>query len=92
MKNIKIIKCPHCGAEYLPEEIFYPDSVFNKKLNIIKDEEGKIVDYDAINSFNLVEEFECEYCGSTFEVEGKVTFSTKLMNKIDFEEETTISL
>ena len=67
----KVIKCPHCGAEYLAEEIFYPSSVFNKDLNIIKDEKGKILnDLKDVKTFDLEEEFECEYCNKSFKVSG----------------------
>ena len=37
-----IIKCPYCGAEYLPEEIYYPDSFFGKPRDIVKNSKGEI--------------------------------------------------
>lgn len=91
MNKLVIIKCPCCGAEYLPEEIFYPDSVFNKNLKVIRDEEGKIV-FTNEDSFCLEEEFECEHCGSSFTVKGKASFQTDLVKEEEFEEETTIKL
>ncbi len=91
MSKLTIIKCPICGAEYLPEEIFYPDSVFNKNLNVVRDEEGKIVFVNE-DSFCLTEEFECEHCGATFLTKGKVNFQTDLVKEEDFEEETTVKL
>ena len=91
MSKLNIIKCPHCGAEYLPEEIFYPDSVFNKDIKITRDEQGKIV-YSNGDSFCLTEEFECEHCGCLFSIESKTTFNTKAIEVKDFEEETVINL
>ena len=91
MNKTNIIRCPHCGAEYLPEEIFYPDSVFNKNLKVTRDEEGKIV-YISDEYFCLSEDFECEHCGKAFKVEGKTTFNTKEVKLDDFEEETVIKL
>jgi DNA-directed RNA polymerase subunit M/transcription elongation factor TFIIS len=86
-----LIKCPNCGAEYLPEEIFYPNSVFNKNIEVVRDEKGKIV-YKNGNSFCLTEEFECENCGCNFSIESKVSFITKALKKDNFDEETIINL
>ena len=86
-----IIKCPFCEAEYMPEEIFYPDSVFNKNLQVIRDEKGKIVFINE-DSFNFIEEFECECCNNKFQVEGKVNFQTKKIEEDTFEEETIVNL
>ena len=85
------IKCPHCNAEYLPEEIFYPDSVFNNNVKAVRDEEYKLIVVEG-DSFNLEEEFECEYCGCKFKVTGKVDFKTEKIEENDFDEETTIVL
>ena len=38
-----VIKCPHCGCEYLPAEVFYPKYLLGKPFNIIRDEEGTIL-------------------------------------------------
>ena len=79
-----IIKCPKCGAEYLPAEIFVTDYLGNPK-NIIKDENGKIEHFDG-SPLELKEEYECDVCGCKFTIEGDVTFTTKEV-KIDFDEE-----
>lgn len=83
------IKCPQCGAEYLPEEIFYPDSVFNK-VKVVRDENNKII-YVNGESFVLEEEFECEYCSCKFKVKGKTVFESEKI-KDGFDEETIIEL
>ena len=89
---MNIIKCPVCGAEYLPEEIFYPDSVFNKNLKVVRDEEGKIVFFNKNESFNLEEEFECEHCGTLFRVKGDTKFKVEALKEEIFEEETVCEL
>ena len=85
------IRCPHCNAEYIPEEIFYPNSVFNKNIKVIRDEVGKIVLIEGEYSFDLNESFECECCGEVFSVLGEAKFSTSLKED-KFEEETIIKL
>ncbi len=90
-KNL-VIKCPKCGYEYLPAEIFFPDTLLGEPSNIIRDEEGKVEFFEG-NSMNLKEEFVCYNCDCTFIVEAKVSFNTKINSKvIDFNEDyiTTI--
>ena len=43
MGNKQIIKCPFCGAEYLPSEIYIPSDFLPKFEDLTKDENGKIV-------------------------------------------------
>lgn len=38
-----IIKCPHCGAEYLPGEVLYSDNVVGNPKNVIRDALGHII-------------------------------------------------
>ena len=43
------IRCPHCNAEYLPAEIYYPTSFFlGKPFNIIKDGDDNILGYNGM--------------------------------------------
>jgi len=35
---MNLIKCLNCGAKYLSEEIFYPNLVFNKNIELVRDE------------------------------------------------------
>jgi predicted nucleic-acid-binding Zn-ribbon protein len=76
MENKIKIKCPHCGFEYLPAEIYYPDSFLGKPDDITRDEKGKIDFYDG-SSMNMEEEFTCLNCGCNFIVSGDITFTTK---------------
>lgn len=68
---MKKVVCPHCGAEYLPQEIFIL-TMFNDN-NIIKDEEGKLlteVTYDTHESYI------CDYCNKTFYADMNIDFTT----------------
>ena len=85
-----VIKCPKCGFEYLPCEIFYPDSFLGEATNIVRDEEGKIQFYSN-ESMNLKEEFTCDKCGCEFIVEANVKFKTS--EKVDdFDDEVSIKI
>lgn len=83
-----IIKCPYCGAEYLPEEIYYPDSFFGKPTDIVKNSKGEI-EYYSGNSLELKEKYICDYCGKEFEVNANISFESQ---QDDFKEDyaTTI--
>ena len=78
----KII-CPHCGAEYLPQEIYIPSDFLPRFEDLVKDDEGKIVaGYEQ--PMNLHEEYTCDYCGHRFQVTAKVEFFTSAVEKHDF--------
>ena len=59
-----VIVCPHCGAEYLLEEIFMSDDILGNR-HAIKDEKGKIVFVEGDNP-ELVSEYICDYCDKKF--------------------------
>lgn len=69
------IKCPHCGAEYLPSEIYIPDDFLPECDDVVRDEEGKLMACHQAG-MNLKEEYECDYCGHRFSVEAKVSFTS----------------
>ena len=73
MRNKYIIKCCHCGAEYLPAEIFYPNDFLGKPNSIEKDLNGKIINYLGKN-MNTVESYCCDYCKRNFRVDASVKF------------------
>lgn len=75
-----IIRCPHCGAEYLPGEIYMPGSLIGQPTDVVRDSLGKIIyeDYDPVDREpDPVEHFTCEYCEKPFIVEAVVTYKTK---------------
>ena len=75
-KQLRIIKCPTCGYEYLPAEIFMPNEFLGKPKNIVKDSYGKIVGYEGIK-MNDTEIYKCDSCNSSFEVVSTVNFVSK---------------
>lgn len=91
MRKFYVIKCPKCGYEYLPEEIFYPKSFLGNAKNIVRDENGKILYFDE-DSMNTKEEYICDNCDCAFDVDAKVEFSTKINVVKDFSEDYETSI
>ena len=89
---MNIIECPKCQAEYMPCEIFLPDSFFNVRKNrvIVRDENKKLLHRNL--DMNLKEDFECEYCGTRFRVQASVKFSTEEIPQIDFTQDYVTKL
>ena len=79
-----VIVCPHCGAEYLPSEIFVEDGMLGDASCIVKTSEGRIVRYSG-SPYDLSESYICDYCNKGFLVNGKICFSTE--KEDDFDEE-----
>lgn len=75
-KQLRIIKCPICGYEYLPAEIFLPNDFLGKPKNIVKDIGGKILSYEG-SSMNDTETYKCDSCGTLFEVVSTTNFVSK---------------
>ena len=79
-RKTPIIRCPHCGAEYLPGEIYMPSSLIGQPDEVVKDSLGKIIyeDYYKVSREpDLTEHFTCEYCNKPFVIEAIVTYKTK---------------
>ena len=81
--SIHKIKCPHCGAEYLPSEIYIPEDFLPDCDDVTRDEEGKLVACHS-NALNLSEEYTCDYCGHRFSVEAQVSFKTSVNELHDY--------
>ena len=75
-KQLRTIKCPTCGREYLPAEIFLPNEFLGKPKDIVKDSYGKIVGYSG-NSMNDTETYRCDKCDTTFEVVSTTNFESR---------------
>jgi len=78
-----IIECPHCGAQYLPGEIFLPKEFLGEPKNVDKDENGKILSYVGTN-MNTVENYICDYCGTNFKVRATINMNARTDVKHDF--------
>lgn len=72
--NIVVIKCPVCGQEYLPSEIFYPDDLIGHPTEIVKTTSGK-VDFFLGQDVNYDEEYMCDNCGSLLNVHANVSYT-----------------
>lgn len=86
----QIITCPHCGAQYLPAEIFLPKSLLGNPKDIEKDCYGKIVYYSG-HEMDMRESYVCDYCGNTIRVEATVEFRP-MGDTRKFNEEYTLKI
>ena len=80
------IRCPHCNTEYLPAEIYFPNSFLGKPFNIIKDEEGSILGFSG-NDMDTIENYLCDKCGKRFTVDASITFRTTVAPDDIFDED-----
>lgn len=71
-----IIKCPVCGQEYLPSEIFYPDDLIGHPTEIIKNTAGK-VDFFIGPGTNYDEEYICDNCGTPLKIHANVNYTVE---------------
>ena len=74
------IKCPHCGCEYLPGEIYMPGSLIGQPDEVIRDSFGKIIYEDYYTETrrpDYTEHFICEKCEKPFVIEATVTYRAK---------------
>lgn len=78
-KNWVVIKCPHCGAEYVPAEIFMPGDLIGKPDSVVRDALGKILyaDYEEDCEPLATESFICDNCGKPFVVEPVISYKVK---------------
>lgn len=96
----KIIKCPHCGWEYEPAEILFPDKLLGGPTNVIRDALGHIIytEYrpnrhgEGEDAPELTEEYYCDNCNKPFIVEVDISFKSGPQDEeLDFSD-TTVSL
>ena len=74
-KQLRIIKCPMCGYEYLPGEIFIPNEFLGQPKDIVRDYTGKIIGFDGIK-MNDTEHYMCDDCGCEFTIVATTNFQT----------------
>ena len=72
-----LIKCPVCGQEYLPAELFLPSDFLGKPTDIVKTNSGKI-DFYLGEKPSYETEYICDNCSTTFKVKAKVIFDTSV--------------
>ena len=91
-KKVVYIKCPKCGREYLPSEIFIPEYFFGKPTTIERDANtGKIVNFYG-KDMDLTERYICDKCNTPFKILAKVQFTCTEDFKYNFNEDYTTNL
>lgn len=77
-RKTQVIKCPHCGAQYLPGELYMPGAFLGRPDDIVKDYLGKIIyeDYHVGEEPDMLERYQCDYCDKPFVIEATVTYKT----------------
>ena len=83
--KIERIVCPHCGREYMPAEIFMPEDLLGKPMEVIRNEAGHIEFYLG-DSPDFIETYICDECNTEFKVEANLTFNVSVSNEA-FDEE-----
>lgn len=81
MKDV-FISCPHCGRQYLPAEIYYPNEFFGRPHDIDRLNGLKIESYLG-QSMKLDEDYECDNCLRKFRVTAKIQFKVDALSKYD---------
>lgn len=86
---LKIV-CPHCGAEYLLEEIFMPEDIIGSRMPI-KDSKGRIVHVEG-DEPELSAEYICDYCDKKFTVNLSVKTNATIEEEGLWEEDYTVEI
>lgn len=82
------IKCPCCGREYHPAEIYFPDDLIGHPTEIIRDTEGHI-EFCLGEDPNYDEVFTCDDCGTRFLVHANLSFEVSLIEEVKSDEYVT---
>lgn len=91
-KETQTIKCPVCGYEYLPSEIFLPDDFTGKQTGIIRDDNGEIICFSTKEKPCLEQEFVCDHCNSAFKVKAVISYEVKACPEHDFDEDYIVKI
>lgn len=80
VRKTPIITCKHCGAQYLPGEIYMPGAFIGKPEDIVKDSLGRILyeDYQVDNEPDMIEHYTCDFCNKPFIIEATITYKTSV--------------
>ena len=85
-----VIKCPHCGCEYMVAEIFTSEFLGHPG-KVIRDENGVILGYDGTD-VDLSESYICDRCDKEFKVDASLSFKvTKINNVFDEDDDLDVS-
>lgn len=86
-----IIRCPKCGWEYLPGEIFVPNELVGQPYDIERTSDGKIISAQGKTMCNE-ESYECDHCGKVFNVTADIKFVSSIDVFRDFDEDYKVDL
>lgn len=75
-----IIRCPYCGKEYFPSEIFVPKNFIGTAFHLTED-------LYLGSDMELLETYICDKCDSSFEVVANVSFESRKTIFGNFNEE-----
>lgn len=81
-----LIRCPVCGQEYLPAELFLPSDLLGNPKDIVKRNDGKI-DFYLGEKPTYETEYVCDNCCSHFKVKAKLFFETTTNDEDNFDAE-----
>ena len=90
-RNFQVIKCPKCGYEYLPGEIFIGNAFVGRPTDISRTFDGKILYFDG-TTMDTEETYICDHCGAPLKLHAEVTFRANVDSKRDFSNDYTSSL
>lgn len=90
-KEVQTLKCPKCGYEYLPGEIFIPNNFVGKPTDISRTFDGKIKYFDGLD-MDPDETYVCDHCGTPLKIHAEVSFKVTVDSKRDFSSDYTSSL
>ena len=87
-RKLTVIKCPVCGREYLPAEIFVPKYFFGSPEYIVRNDSGEIEEYIG-TTLDTAENYVCDKCNSSIKIEAKINFSVCVDESINFDTDYT---
>jgi len=83
----QIVKCPHCGREYLLGEIYTDRAFTGRPTDIVRDALGKIIYANYVVEPDYHETYICDGCSKQFVVDAEVSLkSNKEAVELDFTE------
>lgn len=89
MKKNILIKCPYCGRQYLPGQLFVPNEFLGQPTDVIRNSNGEIVGFQG-STMDTTEEYICDTCDNKFRIEASINFKVTKVDE-DFDD-CTVSL
>nr|DAP55348.1 MAG TPA: Trm112p-like protein [Caudoviricetes sp.] len=91
MSQLNFIKCPYCGREYTPSEIYVPKYFFGYPYNIMRNEKEEIIGFNG-SDMDVNESFICDKCNNLFNISCQISFKTSKTEIGNFDEDFTIKV